>query len=101
MLAPQRYLFCGFQNYGVGANEVVANPAIEVRMGVTGVMLTIRGHNNVSLALAAIIKLQPVLRKLFICRELAFQLAIDLETADDILFDRLTHAPAYHEYLPA
>ncbi|AJW97234.1 hypothetical protein BM43_171 [Burkholderia gladioli] len=101
MLAPQRYLFRSLQNHGVGPNEIVANPAVEVSMGVTGIVLTICRHDNVTLAPAAIIKLQPVLRKLLICRELAFQLAVNLKTANDILFDRLPHAPAYHEYLPA
>ncbi len=100
MLAPQRHLFCGFQNHGVGPNKVVTNPAVEVRMVVTGIVLTICRHDNVSLALAAIIKPQSVLWKLLICCELTFQFAVDLKTADDILFDRLTHATAYHEYLP-
>ncbi|WP_186158007.1 hypothetical protein [Burkholderia gladioli] len=101
MLAPQRYFPFSLQNHGIGPNEVVANPAVEIRMGVTGIVPTICRHDNISLALAAVIKLQAVLRKLIICRELAFQLAVDLKTTDDILFDRFTHASAYHEYFPA
>ncbi len=70
-------------------------------MGVPRIVLTIGRYDDVSTALAALIKLQPVFRELVICSELTFQLAVNFKTADNILLNGLPHTSAYHEYLPA
>ncbi|KVM96624.1 hypothetical protein WT06_07260 [Burkholderia anthina] len=70
-------------------------------MGVARIMLTIGCHDDVSLTLAALIKLQPVFRELVICCELTLQLAVNFKTADYILLNGFAHTPANHEYLPA